>query len=292
MGRTGRRRAVWSSAIVTVATVLLMAAVAATASPTHPVGAWIPGTQPTPSVPEPTWSAPSPPDPQQRFTELIDGYMAENDLAADVAVSDGGVELVYSSGSGFETASIVKVEILVRWLLVRQDGDLPAREHSLAQRMIVESDNAATDQLCAIITGLTDPDDVPGGVGACTASDFWGVDVTSAADQLHVLDAAFNSARLTPHSRDVVRDLMSSVVPYQAWGISAAASGAEQVWLKNGWDRRDGWIVHSIGLIDAPVPIRIAVLTQNHVDFETGVSHVEELAKLAREALSPTTVDG
>ena len=222
------------------------------------------------------------PDLRERFVELIDGHLdAHEGLQASVALTDGRHELSAGSDIAFETASIVKVEILLRWLLARQDDGLPAEEYRLAEQMMTVSDNDATNRLCLSIVGLTAPDDIPGGVDACTVHGYWGHDPTTAEQQLPVLHAAFHSERLTTESRDVVKKFMAAIVPEQAWGVSAAANDSQQVWLKNGWDDRDGWLVHSMGVVDGPTPIHIVVLTFGHDDFRSGVDHVEELTRLA-----------
>lgn len=286
MNPLGRQRALWLSAGAIVLAHILVATAALSAAGGSE-GTWVPAADPRSPATEQGDALPAP-DVQQQLTELVDDYLDGHDeLTASVGLTNGDGVFTTGSDTGFETASIVKVEILLRWLMTRQDDGLPAEELRLAEQMIVASDNEATDELCGIIVGHTAPDDVPGGVDACAVDGYWGSDLTTAEEQLEVLNEAFNSSRLTPQSREVIRDLMSSVVPEQAWGISAAANDSEQVWLKNGWDDRGGWLVHSIGVIDGPSPIHLVVLTSGHGDFYTGITHVEELSKLAREALSP-----
>lgn len=224
---------------------------------------------------------------QSALTAAVHDYLADNPgLSASVAIGIPDLLLVHGRESAFETASIVKLEILVRWLLLRQDGTLPKSELELARSMITTSDNAATDELCAIIAPLTPPDAIPGDTGACAADGLWGTDSTTAEAQLRVLESAFGTDLLTSDSRSVVRELTGKVVADQRWGVSAVAGEGEAVWLKNGWDERDGgWVVHSVGVIDAANPIRIAVLTSGSPDYAAGVAHVEALAGLARTAL-------
>ncbi|TQL77140.1 hypothetical protein FB566_2690 [Stackebrandtia endophytica] len=279
----------WLSVVVVVLIQALIVVVAV-AVPTSPRAIWVSGSQDASTGTDPdTDVAPEPTrDWRADFDELVGGYFADNrEVTGSVALRVGDQEWGYEVDRPFETASIVKVEILVRWLLARQDGGLPPDEYLLAERMMVGSDNEATNELCLIIAGRTSPGDVPGGTGACSLDGYWGSDLTTASSQLDILDEAMNSRRLTMESRQVVRELMSSVTDEQRWGVSAAALDDESVWLKNGWDDREGWLVHSIGVIDGPQQITLAILTFGSPDYYTGISHVEELAKLARQAIRP-----
>ncbi|GAA4914655.1 hypothetical protein LX16_5165 [Stackebrandtia albiflava] len=271
-------------AVAALVALILTASVLASAPAT---GRLHPGTSASdiPSTPEPESSTDPAGDRQDRLEELVGDYLAAHPgFTATVAIGDdlGRHEI---AGPALESASVAKLEILVRWLLARQSGPLPQDEYALARRMMSESDNEATDTLCIDIIGDTAPEDVPGGTGLCTSDGWWGAHETTAADQLDVLAAAWDPGLLSEESREVVRDLMSQVVPWQVWGISAAARDGEAVWLKNGWDERDGWLVHSVGVVGGPTPVRIAVLTGGHTDYETGVAHVERIAALARQAL-------
>src|SRR5205809_732409 len=74
-----------------------------------------------------------------------------------VAVADHGSGLVatYHANLRFETASIVKVDVLATLLLVAQDAhrELTQTERSLARQMIGESDNDAADDLWEAVGG-------------------------------------------------------------------------------------------------------------------------------------------
>lgn len=227
---------------------------------------------------------------QQALTEAIDEFRTENgDIDVSLAISIAGTELTYGDDAAMETASAVKLEILVRWLALRQDGALPQDELGLARDMITNSSNDATNALCTKIAGIGHEVTVPGGTNACVDDSLWGMDETTASDALRVVDAAFGDELLTRESRGLVRELTGSITPEQAWGVSSAANEDEAVYLKNGWDARDnGWVAHSVGLIQDDQPLRIAVLTDRNGDFDSGVTHVERLAELARQAAQGT----
>jgi hypothetical protein len=229
-------------------------------------------------------------DHQRQLTDAVDAYVQEHPgLIASVSVRHGDETLDYGTDHRYQTASIVKLEILVRWLMLRQDDKLPHDEYQLAERMITASDNDATSHLCQILAPKTKKDAVPGGTDACVGDSTWGTDLTTADGQRQVLQAAFGTTLLNADSRAVVKKLMGTVEPTQDWGVSAAAADGEKTWLKNGWDIRDnGWITHSDGVVDAADGhlIYLSILTNGNDTEAKGISHVEELATITRDALS------
>lgn len=203
-----------------------------------------------------------------------------------VMLKVGNTTFQYGGNTRFETASAVKIEILVRWLLLRQHSDLPAGELDLAKAMIEQSDNNATNSLCMAIASRTKPGVVPGGTDVCVAKGQWGTDETTAPNQMKVLQAAFGKTLLTADSRKLVKQLTGSVTKGQAWGVSAADDDKNGAFLKNGWDARgNGWLAHSIGSVHIGKPVRLVILSSGNEDYQHGVAHVETVAKIAREAV-------
>ncbi|ADD45729.1 serine hydrolase [Stackebrandtia nassauensis] len=234
---------------------------------------------------------PSTTEQRTTLTDTLDAYVRQHPgLIASVSLRHGDTTLDYGADTRYETASVVKVEILVRWLATRQDETLPPKELALAERMITESDNEATSELCELLAAESEPVDIPGGTGVCVDAPGWGTDETTAADQTRILTTAFEAELLTPESHRVVEDLMSDVEPAQAWGVTAAANDGETTWLKNGWDVRDnGWLAHSEGVIDSHdgEPVYLTVLTNGNDTEAEGIAHVEDLADIARDSLTP-----
>ncbi|MFH0517035.1 serine hydrolase [Streptomyces sp. M41] len=178
-----------------------------------------------------------------------------------VAVLDMGSGACASYGDGwFETASVVKVDILATLLLRAQDEGrwLTAAEESHATAMIVHSDNTSASALWRAIGqaegldaanerfGLTGTE---GGDGT-----LWGLTRTTAVDQLRLLLQVFGEdSALSGASRAYLRGLMGRVAEGQRWGVSAAADDACCA-LKNGWLPRTAtglWVVNSIGRVTA-----------------------------------------
>ncbi|GGY02786.1 hypothetical protein GCM10010358_65810 [Streptomyces minutiscleroticus] len=236
------------------------------------------------------------PDTDGLLADAMAAVAPEDGAAVSVAVLDpsSGDGAVYGDGA-FDTASIVKVDILAALLLQAQDaGRGPtAQERAYATAMIENSDNASASALWAVIGraagldaanerfGLTATEGGEGGL--------WGLTQTTAADQLVLLRQVFGAdgdSELSETSRTYLQGLMESVVEDQAWGVSAAGSG----WaLKNGWLARSTtglWDVNSIGRVTADGrEYLVAVLSDGNSTKEQGVALVEAAARAAVSAL-------
>ncbi|MFF0791268.1 serine hydrolase [Streptomyces spiralis] len=209
---------------------------------------------------------------------------------------------VYGQDVPYDTASIIKVDILAALLLQAQDAGrhLTAEERAQAEPMIRHSDNAAANALWRQIgrapgleaankrLGLTA---TKGGPGAK-----WGLTQTTARDQIRLLRAVFDDTTpsvpahaLNEESRAYVRSLMSRVADDQAWGVSAAADS--QWALKNGWLQRSTtglWDVNSIGRVTANGHhYLVAVLSNGSASMSDGVALVEKAARQALPSASP-----
>ncbi|OIJ90044.1 hypothetical protein BIV25_32590 [Streptomyces sp. MUSC 14] len=211
----------------------------------------------------------------------------------------GRSPVVHGEDTAYDTASIVKVDILAAVLLQAQDAgrELTAQERAHAEPMIKQSDNAAADALWRQIgqadglaaankrLGLTSTTSDPGGR--------WGLTRTTAGDQIRLLRAVFDgdadgtaaktgASALSTGSRAYISTLMSQVVPEQSWGVSAA--GSRQA-LKNGWLQRvtSGlWDVNSIGQVTVNGHrYLVVVLSNGSASMAEGVSLVERTARAA-----------
>ncbi|WP_405622246.1 serine hydrolase [Streptomyces sp. NBC_01508] len=237
----------------------------------------------------------------------VDGAMGEaldalpaSDGRYTVAVQDlnGRDAAQYGTGGAYDTASIVKVDILTALLLDAQDRgtSLTAPQRKLAAAMIRSSDNDATDALWKAIGGTEGLDAANKRLGLkATHTDkdgHWGLTRTTAADQMVLLEAVLGDAHspLTADSRTYLRSLMSTVVPDQRWGISAAEgkrAGAGPA-LKNGWLPRSAtglWDVNSIGRVEyGGHTLLVTVLSDGQPSYRKGVALVERAAATAVKA--------
>ncbi|MGI5141251.1 MULTISPECIES: serine hydrolase [unclassified Streptomyces] len=212
------------------------------------------------------------------------------DVAVAVLDMDSGDSAVYGDGA-FDTASIVKVDILATLLLQAQDADrkLTEQEKTYATAMIEDSDNASATALWTAIgeAGGLDSANKRFGLTATTGGDgpLWGLTQTTAADQLTLLQQVFgDGSKLSDASRSYVQELMGNIAAGQHWGVSAAADGSRWA-LKNGWLARSTtglWDVNSIGRITADGhDYLVATLSNGNSTQEKGISLVEAAARAA-----------
>lgn len=145
----------------------------------------------------------------------------------------------YRYDTQFASASVVKAMLLVQYL--RTPADISRRERLLLTRMIVDSDNAATDGVFARVGsgGLSDLARVAG-MRRFTPSSVWALSGVTAADQARLF---FRLDSLVPRRhRALLRQVLGQRGPYRGWGIP-------QVALLRGWHVywKDGWMHSASG---------------------------------------------
>ncbi|MFF4570055.1 serine hydrolase [Streptomyces sp. NPDC001410] len=227
---------------------------------------------------------------------LLSKAMATVSVPSGAEVSTAVLELDSGESAGygeaaFDTASIVKVDILATLLLQAQEAGrhLTAAEKAYATKMIENSDNASATALWHTI-GRADGLDAANerfGLSATSGGDgeLWGLTQTTAADQLVLLQQVFGEeSLLSAASRTYVQGLMKGVEADQQWGVSAAAVGSSWA-LKNGWLARSTtglWDVNSIGRVTVDgSEYLVAVLSKGTVSQAKGITLVEAAAKAA-----------
>ncbi|MEU3184217.1 serine hydrolase [Streptomyces sp. NPDC006923] len=258
-----------------------------------------PTASPSPSESVRALPAPKPERaPDEVLSERLKPLLGATSASVSVAILDlkDGRAARYGVGSGktYDTASIVKVDILAALLLKAQDADrrLTAREKTYATAMIKVSDNASADALWDAIggSGGLDAANRRLGLTGTTAgtNGLWGLTQTTAADQLVLLSAVFGEdSELSTASKTYARGLMGGIAADQDWGVSAAGSVTG---LKNGWLQRSAtglWDINSIGRISVDGrPCLVAVLSRGSATMDAGVALVEKAAKAAASAVS------
>ncbi|WP_328870140.1 class A beta-lactamase-related serine hydrolase [Streptomyces sp. NBC_00287] len=239
-------------------------------------------------------------EPVAQPTVDLDGLLADamesvtgaDDAQVSVAVLDldSGESASYGDAS-FDTASIVKVDILAALLLQAQDEGraLTSAERTYATAMIENSDNVSASALWETIGraeglgaanerfGLTDTE---GGDGM-----LWGLTQTTAADQLTLLQQVFGEdSELSEASRTYLQGLMGQIAVDQRWGVSAVADGSGWA-LKNGWLPRSTtglWDINSIGRVTVDGrDYLVAALSDGNETKADGVSLIEAAVKAA-----------
>ncbi len=175
----------------------------------------------------------------------ICSYLDGRDGVVQVALWDQRAGRLYRLSNGDDTqytASIVKVDILARWLRTYDKqgasipDDIPYSIKYLMQRMIQNSDNAAATSLfyfgggCDSLTKfnrLIPMDDTK--VGCQTPSYYgWGNTTTTAADQVQLMRVfAYGRPKgvLSSDAQDYGNQLMQGVEPDQRFGITCGPWG-------------------------------------------------------------------
>ncbi|MGC9671255.1 serine hydrolase [Planosporangium sp. 12N6] len=214
------------------------------------------------------------------------------DLAVAVVDRATGRTFSYNGQRPFQTASIVKVEILAALLLENQPTRRPLTEEEkhLAADMIERSDNDAATQLWSHTGGIARCIDAFGLTAtALPDDDRWGNTTTTAEDQARLINALASPAGPIEDA-GYLFGLMRDVDRSQGWGISAAARPGEAVAVKNGWMPRETtperWTVNSVGRITGTgTDVTVVVLSHGHDSLESGIDLVEAVAKLTRGTL-------
>ncbi|MFE5485102.1 serine hydrolase [Streptomyces sp. NPDC056527] len=256
-----------------------------------------------PADPAPTASRPSMEETATVTVEVdLDAVLAEA-VGPVVAASDGSVSVaVLDLGTGrsasyggagrtYDTASIVKLDILAALLLRAQDeGREPtAAERTAAAAMMRHSDNASATTLWQTVGGAEGLDAANArlGLSETTGAAAWGLTQTTPVDQLTLLAAVFGTdSPLDADSRAYAAELMEGVVAGQDWGVSAAGDLSA---LKNGWLPRDTtglWDINSVGRVTAGGRVfLVAVVSDGHATKEAGIGLVEDAARAAVSAV-------
>ncbi|MGW3027876.1 serine hydrolase [Streptomyces sp. NPDC001221] len=204
---------------------------------------------------------------------------------------------VHGDDAPYDTASIVKVDILATVLLQAQDAGRTLTPHELthAEAMIRRSDNDSATALWQQIGKAPGLEAANKRLGMAATKGgpglLWGLTQTTARDQIRLLRAVFDtgtaantgSTALHENSRQYIRTLMTRIEGDQAWGVSAATNSA---WaLKNGWLQRTAtglWDVNSIGQITVDGHrCLVAVLSNGSPSMKDGITLVEREARSA-----------
>ena len=199
----------------------------------------------------------------------------------------------------YDTASIVKVDILSALLVQAQDAGrgLTRQERTLAEAMIEHSDNDAATALWREIGRAPGLEAVNKRLGLSStvggAGGTWGLTRTTATDQVRLLSAVFadggtssaSGSALTKTSQGYIRTLMTRIAAGQSWGVSAASDSGAGWALKNGWLQRSAtglWDINSVGRVTSGTHhYLVAVLSDGNATMPGGIAAVESAARTA-----------
>jgi hypothetical protein len=218
-------------------------------------------------------------------------FLASRKGVVRVALYDHNTNTTYLLSTGNDTqytASIVKVDILAKWLHnyqhegVKIPDGIPYSIQYLAQRMIENSDNAAATGLfyfgggCRTLTAFNELFPLPHTTVGCQTPTYygWGNTTTTAADQVELMRIIAYGGQdhiVGSEARAYELQLMQNVEPDQRFGISCGPFGdvcdppdyatpkpGVTVALKNGWKtlptctkpiEKCPWQVNSMGWV-------------------------------------------
>jgi hypothetical protein len=221
-------------------------------------------------------------------------------LSVGVFDPAAGVTATYHAHRSFDTASIVKADILAVLLLQDQQADEPLsqEDQDLAAEMIEDSDNDAASALWDAVhggPGLAAGNKALGLRGIAPGpGGYWGLTTTTVSGQLRLL-SDLTSARspLPASARHYELSLMRNVEGGQDWGVTAAAGASTRPAVKNGWlpaDPDGAWVINSIGVIRATGQrLLVAVLSSGQPSESAGIGQVQAAARAAASAVTRAT---
>nr|WP_232049928.1 serine hydrolase [Actinoplanes sp. OR16] len=235
----------------------------------------------------------------EKDADALDAALKKVKGSFSVAFLDArtGETYEYKGSAKYDTASIVKADILACTLLKAQDAGrtISSAEMNLAKPMIQLSDNDATTALFQRIGGkpAVTKCNKTLGLTATTIDVRWGLTRTTAEDQVKLLSQFDGKdSPLDEESQETAFDLMTGVDEEQDWGVPVVATEGETATVKNGWDTRtaDGgkWVVNTIGRVtseDEDVDVSLVVLSRSNLSQDNGMKLVEKVAKLTRKYL-------
>ncbi|WP_235433202.1 serine hydrolase [Protofrankia coriariae] len=253
-------------------------------------------------VPEAVPKAPSlsGSDLSERFQGYLEGRPGQVGVAVYDAVTGRTVTVDDPTAPGFETASTVKLSILLGILeRAGPSGRLGTSELRNAQAMIYVSDNRAASRLWRSLGGTASMDTMFSRLGMTRTKagggGRWGLTLTSAADQLAVLRTlAYPGGVLSEQARATAASLLAGVVPAQRWGLPGGVPAGVTVEVKNGWLPRDGgWVIASIGHVHGGGRDYVmAVYSRSNPSMRAGIDTVEGLSRIAWDAAATSVAVG
>ncbi|MDR0900008.1 MAG: class A beta-lactamase-related serine hydrolase [Lactobacillaceae bacterium] len=180
--------------------------------------------------------------------------------------------------TSYPTASIVKVAIAYRTL------SKEINQPQILANMLMNSSNVAATSLYLSSPNLNATFKQLKMTNTFNNST-WGLTMTTANDQLKLLQAIFNhkNSDLTEkQALEIQTDMnIENVAKDQNWGISNVAN-ARNIYLKNGWLYQDeyGWIINSIGSVELKNGHQylIAILTNGGAGKGNSIVQIEKTA--------------
>jgi len=203
-------------------------------------------------------------------------------LVSFAFVDTSGTLGCYRCRVRYHSASVVKVMLLVSYLnrLANENDPLPADHEAYLKSMIRTSDNAAATAIYAHVgdKGLYQL------AQKAQMTDFhvsggWGSARITAADQARFFASLDDVA--APEYRMYVRELLSSIIREQSWGIPEVSRPDWKTFFKGGWlTTRRGNLVHQVARLEKDtLSMAIAILTDGDPSDSYGRETIRGIAK-------------
>ena len=197
-------------------------------------------------------------------------------------VDTSGALSCYRCSVPYHSASVIKVMLLVAYLdrLSVEHNVLPADHEADLNSMIRASDNVAAS---AIYDHVGDKGLLELAERAQMAnfhvSRSWGTARITAADQ--ALFLAHLPQLTAPEYQTYVRDLLSSIIPEQSWGIPAVSRPEWNTFFKGGWlASARGSLVHQVARLErGRSSFAIAILTDRNPSDDYGRQTIHQIAE-------------
>jgi beta-lactamase class A len=217
-------------------------------------------------------------------------------ITAHVHDLRSGCDYTLHPGNRQRTASVFKVMVMAGTLLEAQTEGRPVSEWEMSQMtpMITESTNDPVRALWNNFGGspwFREQGEIFGLSQTSITADggsSWGRTTTSAKDQVNLLRQVLLGqwGPLSPESRAVAYDLMTSVVSSQTWGVTAGVPSGWTVAQKNGFA---GIVINSVGWVDEPGASQgyvVAILSQGWATHAAGIAAVERVNRIIAEVMT------
>ena len=237
-------------------------------------------------------------NPDNPFTSpVLAAYLRHrtNNVTAAVYDVNSGQTFTYRNGIREVTASMVKVDILADLLYESQQHDRPlsAKQQSLAQTMIEDSDNKSATALWAQIGGRDAIDAFNQLIGfkETIPSWSWGDVDTTPLDQLQLLKViALPNAILSTASRQYEMTLMENVIAGERFGLGWGSPVHATVGVKDGYypETATGWQLNTTGFVEYHGRFYLAtIMCADNPDETYGISTVTTVASDIWKYLKP-----
>jgi beta-lactamase class A len=247
-----------------------------------------------------TTTSPVATQPTSPFTAALAAYAAgrAGTITAAVENLDTGQTFYFNPGIVQDEASVVKVDIMATLLAEQPNGAVPTvpGQLSLLSGMIDESDNDSATALWDQVGGPAAIDSfnrkadmtstTPSSCVTCANFPWpgWGLTTTSASDQIALLRQFVSpDSILSAAQRSYALNLMETVEPSEAWGVSGGVPSGVTVALKNGWLPLTGetnWQVNSVGWINGDGrSYLVAILTGGNPSEQYGIDTINEFSE-------------